>query len=72
MSKPRIATDDPSFIRDGSSRAVLNTDNAAYLQHKMQRSSIKNAIKMQEEIDELKQDMGTIKNLLEQILLRVK
>lgn len=54
-------TDNPDLVKDMDSKAVLNTNYAAYLEHV-------NKQKMAKEVTELKNDIQEIKELLNKVL----
>lgn len=54
-------TDEPELVKDMDSKAVLNTNYAAFLEYKKKQ-------KMDKEIDDLKSDVSEIKQLLNQIV----
>ena len=64
-----------SLARDSVSRAVINTDTTGYETYLEQRNRLiaqKDAVKQNtQDIQELKQEIGDIKGMLEQILKRV-
>ena len=70
-----IQTEDPRFVRDLHSKALLNTDRTAlenfrqrkkmFAQQEDEWNSIKNKV---EELNILKDEMMEIKNLLRQLL----
>lgn len=64
MQEHFARTDDPQFQRDRTNGAVLNTDNKALQQYKDQRTQVLSIKKMSEELNSLKADMSTIKELL--------
>ena len=53
--------DDPDLVKDIDSKAVLNTNYAAYLEYKKKQ-------KMENEIQDLKNDVGDIKQMLNSIV----
>lgn len=60
---PKIAKieNHPDLVKDMESKAVLNTNYAALLEHKKKQ-------RMVEDIDNLKKDMGEIKDSLKTLL----
>lgn len=67
-----LKTDDESYMKDGSSGAVLNTNNAAYLAFKQQRQASKSNAKLRQDVDELKGEITEIKEILKMIAERVR
>lgn len=63
---------EPNFIRDNSSRGILNTDNSGLIAYKMQKKTRLNQDskinKLKEDVDELKSNISEIKNLLISLL----
>jgi len=63
---------EPNFIRDNSSRGILNTDNSGLIAYKMQKKTRLNQDskinKLTEDVDELKSNISEIKNLLVSLL----
>ena len=53
--------DDPDLVKDMDSKALLNTNYAAYLEYKKKQ-------KMENEIQDLKNDVGDIKQMLNSIV----
>lgn len=70
-NQQKISTEDPRYLRDTYSKALLATDRTALLQHRAMRaksqeqSSVINT--MNSEINALKKDLDDIKELLTQI-----
>jgi len=66
--------EDSSFVRDTSSRALINQDYAArdeYFAKVKMLSMNKNQInKLNTDVDNLKSELSEIKNLLNQLLLK--
>lgn len=67
-----IKTEDDSYVKDGSSGAVLNTNSTAYAAFKQQRQSLKNAQKLQEDVESLKDEINEIKTLLKMFIERAQ
>ena len=63
-----VRTDDRQFMRDRSSSAVLNIDTASYQQYKKDREATLESQRLAAEVKNLKQDITTIKMLLEQLV----
>jgi hypothetical protein len=53
--------DHPNLVKDMESKAVLNTNYAAYLEYKKQKQSV-------EDVDMLKEDMKQVKEMLNTIV----
>lgn len=60
----RIQTDDPSFVRDLNSHALLANDKAALMAHRAKR---KQEIQNAHQINQLTQDVIEIKKSIEQL-----
>jgi hypothetical protein len=56
------------YARDKNSYALLNIDAEAFNEYKRQRESLMKFNSIQQEVTELKNDMGEIKSLLNKIL----
>lgn len=63
-----VKTDADGFVRDDSSKAVLNTDIMAFTAYKQRRAALSESQQMKKDVDSLKTDMQEIKSLLERIL----
>lgn len=64
----KALTDDPRYIRDLNSNAILSKDKKSLEQHRLkllQMNTIKNDTK---EINKLKQEMAEIKEMMSRIL----
>lgn len=61
-------TDDPSFVRDKRSRAILNIDKASYTQFRAERERSLQLKKLTEEVDTLRSDVQQIKQLLKRLI----
>ena len=59
-----VQTEDPKFVRDTSSMALINNDKAAYLQYKARRAQGNKVSELSTEVASLKQDMVEIKSML--------
>lgn len=57
-------TEDPKYIRDRRSSAVLNIDKEGYEQFKLERAKAKELHRVSQEVRALQQDMTEIKQLL--------
>ena len=75
MSTLQVQTEDPSFVRDIHSKALLNTDYTALQQHRSERAyfykqqSDINILKGQaEELTVIREEMLEIKILLKEII----
>lgn len=67
-----LKTDDESYVKDGSSGAVLNTNNTEYLAFKQRRQSNKDNMKLRQDVDKLTSEMTEIKEMLKMIAERVR
>ena len=61
-------TDVDGYVRDGSSRAILNTDNTGYMAYKQRRRALTDSQRLQEEVDTLRGEMQFLKGAIEQLL----
>ena len=57
----RVATEEKHLVRDTNSRAVINTDRAAFSMYKAKREQDKKANDLVKDVSNLKQDMHEIK-----------
>jgi len=65
--KTLIETEDQRFLRDPSSMALINNDVAAYQQYKERRKQNSRVDNLCGEIDNLKNDIGEIKQMLQNL-----
>ena len=62
--------DCPEYIRDSNSKAIVNLDTKAfeiYRQEQLLRNNMRN---LYEEVSELKNEMGDIKELLQKLIAK--
>lgn len=62
--------DCPEYIRDSNSKAIVNLDTKAfeiYRQEQLLRNNMRN---LYEEVSELKNEMGDIKDLLQKLIAK--
>ena len=57
-----------SFVRNSSTGVVINTDELYYKSLLAKRDSKKESNKLNEEISELKNELSSIKTLLEEVI----
>jgi len=62
--------DNPDLIRDMHSKAVLNTNLDKYNEYKNKKQFFKDLMNQGKEIEDLKQDVGEIKELLKQLIAK--
>jgi 5'-3' exonuclease len=65
-----IKTDVEGFVKDPSSGAVLNVDTEKLSAYKKQKQFYENNKKNSERIEKLENDIGDIKEMLQQLLKR--
>ena len=65
MSMLQVQTEDPSFVRDIHSKALLNTDYIALQQHRRERTYFH---KQQSDINILKDQVGKLTVIREEML----
>mgnify|MGYP001457939240 FL=1 len=65
MSMLQVQTEDPSFVRDIHSKALLNTDYIALQQHRRERTYFH---KQQSDINILKDQVGKLTTIREEML----
>lgn len=63
-----IKTEDPNFVRDEDTHALINNNVSAYLMYKQQRNSYKVIATQEQRIDILEQELGEIKSLLKDLI----
>jgi hypothetical protein len=61
-----------NLIREMYSKAILNTDEQALLQHRKNKSVLKNLMDNNTKIEKLESDIGDIKAMLQTILEKNK
>lgn len=64
-------TDDPNFMRDESTNALINTNVTAYKLFKQQRAQIQNNQSLQEEVRDLRSEIDELKQLLGKLIQNV-
>jgi len=62
-----IKTDDPNYLRDQRSKALINTDVEGAERYKAERARHLDMIRMQERLHNVEGDVHDIKNMLLQI-----
>jgi len=70
MMNKYIKTDVEGFVKDPSSGAVLNVDTEKLSAYKKQKQFYENNKKNSERIEKLENDIGDIKEMLQQLLKR--
>ena len=72
----RQVKDNPNLFRDEYSKAIVNTDNKGYQDYLINRNRIKSqqetALNNSREIQNLKNDVSEIKDLLQQIAIKLQ
>lgn len=63
-----VKTETEGFMKDTSTGAFINTDDASYARFVAQRASIKKSNDLCNRIDAVENDLREIKNLLLQVL----
>lgn len=63
-----IKTQNPDFSRDESNHALINTNVSAFNLYKQQRKNKKVAESNEQEIKNLKDEIGELKNLVKQLI----
>lgn len=56
-----------TFIRDDASKALVNTDNLAFNRYKAERENQKKAIKLEQRVCSLEEEILTIKSLINDV-----
>ena len=62
----------PNLVRDSRSKAIINLDNDSYNEYVQKRNTHSKMINMDNDIVELKKSVQDIKNLLTEIIQRLK
>lgn len=63
-----VKTENPGYVRDTDSMAVINTDIESFKNYKLMREEKLKVQKLTSEVDSLKQDLNQLKNLLTKVL----
>lgn len=63
-----VKTSDPNFFRDERTNALINTNVSAYQLYKQRRDGEKTISSLNNDINELKVELDSIKNLLKELL----
>lgn len=63
-----VKTENPGYVRDTDSMAVINTDIESFKNYKLMREEKLKVQKLTNEVDSLKQDLNQLKNLLTKVL----
>ncbi len=63
-----LGTDDPNFVKDPSSKAILNIDKSGYERFKSERAYVLRQQELEETISNLQKDVGEFKDLLKQLI----
>lgn len=69
MISPRkyIKTDTENMVRDAATNAILNTDYSALASYKKERARIIKTESLVKDIEDLKDDLREIKNILQEL-----
>lgn len=65
-----IKTEIEGFVRDPNNSALINTNAAAYVQYKEKRRQHQDYSALRNDVDSLKEDLGSIKNMLQILIQR--
>lgn len=68
MSKLAKVIDDSALVRDMDSKAILNTDKNALVNHRRNMRTMQTMVNQTERIDSLQNDINEIKQLLSLLL----
>ena len=60
--------DDPSLVRDSSSKAIIANDKTAYNNYIQERNFRSQVQHVEADINNLKQELGDIKSMLQQLI----
>lgn len=70
MSNKYMETDVPGLVKDPNSGAILNVDNAKLDAYRKQKQFFEQKKNDSERITKLENDIGSIKEMLQQLLKR--
>jgi hypothetical protein len=63
-----VPTEDVRFAKDLRSKAILNIDTAGYESFKIERQRVLRQQQLEQQVSNLQQDVGDIKQLLQQLI----
>lgn len=63
-----LKTNDPDFVRDANSTALINTNVRAYIQYKEARANKKQVHSNEEELKNLKNEVDELRSLVKMLL----
>jgi len=63
-----IKTDDPRFVKDSHTSAIINIDRNGYNRFKLERDKAMQMQNLSHQVDSLQTEMQDIKRLLQQLL----
>lgn len=63
-----IKTEDPNYVRDERSSAIINIDKAGYQKFKLEREKAMQVQQLTQQVHSLQSDMQDIKQLLQQLI----
>jgi len=61
-------TDHPNLIKDTDTQAILNTDLSAVARHEERITKVNKELQLDSDIQNLKNDVSEIKNMLRELL----
>lgn len=65
-----VQTEDSDFVRDISSKALINTNRKALEEYRARKNNIKRIEKLEEDMDAVNSKLDTITSLLNQLVNR--
>lgn len=66
--KQYLGTDDPNFVKDPTSKAILNIDKAGYERFKQERAFVLRQQQLETTVNDLQKDVKEFKDLLKQLI----
>jgi hypothetical protein len=63
-------TDDPNFLRDERSHALINTNVGAFKLYKQQRSTVQTQMTQEQKIASLENELSEMRALLKELINR--
>lgn len=63
-----VKTEDPSFVREPNTNAVINIDTNGYRRFKEERERVIKMQQLAQDVTSLQNDIGDIKQMLQQLI----
>lgn len=68
MKQHWVKTEDPSFVRESATNAVINIDTTGYRRFKEERERVIKMQQLAQDVAGLQTDIGDIKQMLQQLI----